>query len=280
MKKAVQQIMFGSVMNGRERTLGVLDRISKAGYDGIELNGFMIHPMNFAVKMLTKAAGMPVGSCGKLDWHGLIRDSGLCVTSIHTDLGSLERDPAVVAEETKSFGAKYSVITGMYRFDYTDPMEVTSLAARLNSCGRCLKEQGVELLYHNHNCELLRAGGKRAYEILIEETDPEYVNFEFDSFWFADGGASPAEYMEKLGSRMRLWHVTDRGARPAGKVMTPIVKCDSVELGHGNMPLDGLIGLAERAGTEAVILESHRNWIDGDPVKSMEISAEYLNGRV
>ena len=46
--------------------------------------------------------------------------------------------------------------------------------------------------------------------------------------------------MKKLGSRMKLWHVTDRGSRQKGPAMTPILKADSLELGTGNMDLDGL----------------------------------------
>ena len=30
------------------------------------------------------------------------------------------------------------------------------------------------------------------------------------------------------------------------------------------------------AGVDAVILESHRNWVDNSPVKSLQVSAEYL----
>ena len=30
----------------------------------------------------------------------------------------------------------------------------------------------------------------------------------------------------------------------------------------------------------AVVLESHKNWIDKSPVKSLQISAEYLKGKV
>lgn len=45
------------------------------------------------VRLLTRAAGMPTGSGGKLDWPGLVRESGLRVISLHTDLGSVERDP-------------------------------------------------------------------------------------------------------------------------------------------------------------------------------------------
>jgi len=36
---------------------------------------------------------------------------------------------------------------------------------------------------------------------------------------------------------------------------------------------------AKQAGCEAVILESHRNWIDNSPVRSLQLSAKYLNER-
>jgi len=78
---------------------------------------------------------------------------------------------------------------------------------------------------------------------------------------------------------MKLWHVTDRGSRPTGPAMTPIVRCDSLELGTGNMDLDGLRATAEKNGVEGIILESHRNWIDKDPVRSLETSAKWLKER-
>lgn len=35
-----------------------------------------------------------------------------------------------------------------------------------------LKEAGVELLYHNHNCEFLKVEpGKTAYDLILSETD-------------------------------------------------------------------------------------------------------------
>lgn len=59
--------------------------------------------------------------------------------------------------------------------------------------------------------------------------------------------------------------------------MTPILKTDSMELGTGNMDLVGLSEIAKANGIEAVILESHKNWIDRSPVKSLELSAKWLN---
>lgn len=277
--KAVQQFMLGTVMNNEAQARDTMQKMKAAGYDGIELCGFMIHPAGLMVRLMTKAAGMPVGKGGRLDWKGLVKDSGLQVVSLHTDLGSVERDPAAVAAEAKDFGTKYAVITGMYRFAYGEEKTVRDLAERLNKAGEAVRKEGVSLLYHNHNCELQRVSStRRGYDILLEETDPAAVNFEFDSYWFAEGGADPLEWMERLGSRMKLWHINDRGARLAGPAMTPILKTDSAELGTGNMPLEALAEQAKRANVEAVVLESHRNWVEKSPVKSFQVSAEFLNG--
>ena len=73
----------------------------------------------------------------------------------------------------------------MYRFDYADKAAVQGLCRDLNTSGKILKEAGIELLYHNHNCEFLHVEPqKTAYDLLLSETDPEYVNFELDSYWY------------------------------------------------------------------------------------------------
>lgn len=281
MKTAVQQFMLGTVMNNAQQVRQTLASVKEAGYDGIELCGFMIHPMGLTIRLLTKAAGMPVGKGGNLDWHALVKESGLEVVSLHLDLGTLERDITAAAQEAKSFGTRYIVITGMYRFDYGDENSVRELAQRLNAAGKALKEAGVDLLYHNHNVELRRVSDTmRAYDILLAETDPAYVNFEFDSYWFAEGGADSLFWMRKIGNRLKLWHINDRGTRVAGASMTPILKTDSMELGTGNMPLDALLAQAKENCCEAVILESHRNWVDKSPVKSLQCSADYLKNHL
>lgn len=280
MRKAVQQIMLGTVTGNEAAARSTLQRIKAAGYDGLELNRFMIHPSSMMVRLMTRAAGMPTGKGGNLDWKKLLREANLSVVSLHTDLCSLEREADAVAQEAKDFGTDTLVITGMYRFDYGDEQVVRELATRLNKAGEGLKKQGLSLLYHNHNVELLQVKpGLRAYDLLISQTDPEYVGFEFDSYWFTDGGADAKDWMRRLGSRMKLWHITDRGCRQTGPSMTPILKQDSVELGKGNMDLEGLKDIALHNGIEAVVLESHKNWIDKDPVKSLELSAEWLKAR-
>ena len=276
--KAVQQFMLGTVMNKEAQAADTMRKMKEAGYNGIELCGFMIHPSGMMVRLMTRAAGMPVGNGGKLDWLRLGKDSELKGVSIHQDLGSVERDPGAVGQEAGRFGTDKIVITGMYRFAYSDKDAVRELAQRLNKAGDALRKEGVELLYHNHNCEFLQvAPNQSAYQLLLAETDPDVVNFEFDSYWCAECGANPLAVMNALGNRMKLWHINDRGTRQEGPCMTPILKSDSMELGCGAMPLAALTEKAKAAGVEAVILESHRNWIDKSPVKSFERSAEFLN---
>lgn len=276
--KAVQQFMLGTVLGSEAQARKTLAHIKAAGYDGIELCEFMIRPVSLTVKLLTKAAGMPVGKGGHLNWHALVKEAGLQVVSLHTDLGSLERDFAAIAAEAKSFGTDKLVITGMYRFDYGCEDTVCKLAQRLNHVGEALASENVQLLYHNHNCELRRVKAqKTAYDILLDETNPDFVNFEFDSYWFAEAGANALFAMHRLGARMKLWHINDRGTRITGSAMTPILKTDSMELGCGNMELALMADAAKKSGVQAVILESHRNWVDKSPLNSLALSAKFLN---
>lgn len=277
-KKAVQQIMLGTVSRTEQEAAQTLKAIKQAGYDGIELNGFMIKPTSFLVRALTKAAGMPTGKGGSFDWKKLVGNAGLEVVSIHEDLGSIEREPEKIIEEARLFETNYVVVTGMYRFDYTNLEKVKELTARLNQAGKVLKEAGITLCYHNHNIEFQKVDGtKTAMDVLLEETDPAYVGYELDTYWPAEAGVDVVSLMKRMGSRMKLYHINDRGTRLSKMPITPILKSDSMELGYGNMNLTGLMEQALAVDVSAVILESHKNWVENSPMKSLELSAKFLN---
>jgi len=101
---AVQQIMIGTMCNNYDNALQTLLAIKNAGYESIELNDFMIHKSSMLVKLMTKFSGMSIGNGGKLDWPNLIKESGLKVISLHSNLGRIENDPKAIADEAKSFG--------------------------------------------------------------------------------------------------------------------------------------------------------------------------------
>lgn len=274
--KAVQQFQLRTVMGTEKKAKEALKLMIEAGYDGIELCGFMIKKMPLSIRILTRLAGMPMGKSGNLDWKKLIKESGLKVASVHEDLGTILRVPEVVIEEAKTFHTKYVVVTGMHHFDYSDKDAVMEMIEKLNKAGKILKEGGISFLYHNHNCEFRKVEhGKTAFDLIIEKTDPEYVNFEFDSYWTAEAGVDPLAMMERLGERIRLYHINDRGTRVNGKTSS-ILKSDSMELGYGNMNLTAMVDVAKKNGVEAIILETHKNWVDKSPIKSFQLSADFM----
>ncbi len=271
--------MLGRSMTSEEKTARILEDIAFAGYDSIELNSFMIQKTPLFVRLLTSAAGMPAGKGGSYNWPALIQNAKLSVVALHTDLETLKKDPDSIIRKAKTLSSDCIVVTGLYRFDFGNEQSLGSLCQELNRLGETVSKEDISLLYHNHNIELTRTNrsGDRAYSFLIQNTDPAFVNFEFDSYWFAEAGADPCEWMETLGSRMRLWHINDRGTRLSSVPFTPILKSDSIELGYGNMPLDRMSAIAKSCGTEAVVLESHRNFISNDPLQSIRRSAASLN---
>ncbi len=73
------------------------------------------------------------------------------------------------------------------------------------------------VVHHNHNAELQKVTpDKTAYDIIIEETNPEYVNFEFDSYWLTDEGTNVPAIMENSEQDLSYGTSTTAGAgRPA-----------------------------------------------------------------
>lgn len=278
--QAIQQFQLRTVLGSEKQARKILQEVKESGYEGIELNGFMIKKMPLIVPLLTKLAGMPIGFSGRLDWKKLIAESGLKVVGIHEDLGNILKDPLKIIEEARAYKTDCIIITGMFRYDYSSQKAVTELANKLNQAGKLLNAGGIQLLYHNHNCEFRRVeSGDTAYQLLLEKTDPQYVNFEFDSYWAIDAGCDAVALMEILGERMKLYHINDRGTRAKGSKGS-IVKSDGMELGYGNINLNVLIEAAKKNGVKAIILETHRNWIDNSPVKSFQLSAEFLKKHI
>lgn len=278
---AIQQLQLATVLGTEARARAALCALAKAGYEGIELNGFMTRPTPLVVRGLTRLAGMPAGRGGRYDWVGLVRESGLAVVGLHEDLGTLEQSTGEVVRRAASFGTRHVVVPGVYRFDFGDTTAVDGLAERLNRVGQALAGEGLRLLYHNHNAELVRlSSGATAFERLIERTDPDALGFEFDAYWPTVAGADAVALLKSLGERVAMLHLTDRGTRRRGPYLTPILKADSVELGTGTMPLDALVAQAASVGVEAVIVETHRNWVDGDPLASAAVSAAWLGARL
>ena len=273
----IQQLQLGKLCAKQKNVSRALFDLKEAGFELIELNGFMIRKTPWIARTLLKLSGMDIKRSQKLPWKEMIEQAKIKVISIHEDLDSLEKDFAKVEEELSLYNPKYIVVTGMYRFAYDDEGELGNLIVRLNRVGRRLKEAGVSLLYHNHSAEFQNAdGANKAFDLLLAGLNPEWVNFEFDSYWAIEAGADPLVWMKKLGPRMKIYHICDRGSKKKGPYLTPILKQDAMELGAGSMNLHAFLKEALNQGVDAIILEQHRNYLADDPLTSAKCSATFL----
>lgn len=89
--------------------------------------------------------------------------------------------------------------------------EIDALIDDLNNAGRILKENGLELLYHNHAREYEKMpNGQYKMDYVLERVDPEYANLELDVLYLNGGnGVDVKPYMERMVDRIKVVHVKD-----------------------------------------------------------------------
>jgi sugar phosphate isomerase/epimerase len=96
------------------------------------------------------------------------------------------------------------------------------------------------------------------FDLIVQKTKPEFVSFEIDVFWAAQGGADPAKLIEKHGSRFKLMHVKDlrKGATINSMGVAPDE--DSVAVGEGQIDWPAVLKAAQAAGIEYYLIEDEQ----------------------
>jgi inosose dehydratase len=81
------------------------------------------------------------------------------------------------------------------------------LGEGLNQLGRALREEGVELVFHNHVGTYVETGAETAR--LLQETDPNWVGWCLDCGHLVYGGGDTVEMLKEYGERVRYVHIKD-----------------------------------------------------------------------
>lgn len=82
-------------------------------------------------------------------------------------------------------------------------------AEMLNEVGTVAKENGIKLLWHNHDKEFHAMEKGLPFDYLMENTDPDLVACELDIYWVKKGGGDPLEVLKKYKGRIPVLHVKD-----------------------------------------------------------------------
>jgi sugar phosphate isomerase/epimerase len=206
---------------------GALRKVAEMGYTNVELAGF--------------------GGNSAKDLKAILDEFGLKAVGSHVGLDQLEGpNSSKTIEDHNLLGIPYVVIPWLPQERREDKAGYERLAGVLNEVGRKVKAAGMTLGYHNHNFEFdQKFDGKPGLAILFDETDPNLVIGELDTYWALYAGTDPVEFLNKYPGRFPLIHIKDMDQDD--RSFAPI--------GTGVLPLDAIVQAAPAAGAKYLIVE-------------------------
>lgn len=235
-----------------------LEKVSDIGYAYIESAGYENG----------KYYGME-----PLEFKNYLQELDLIPISSHQPTVTLENADQMIAD-AKAAGFRYFVIPippmGHFKYDTaTHSMGMTGelelLVNIFNTIGEKCKDAGLELLYHNHDFEFKKnAEGIIPIQYFLDNTDPEYVNFQMDLFWVTKTGADPLAYFNNYPGRFKIWHMKDMDKE--GK-FAPV--------GEGTINFERIIPEKNLSGMQFYLVEQDATF-NHQPIEAVKISHEGL----
>ncbi len=205
---------------------GTIRRVAALGFDGVELAGDY---------------GWPAAR-----WQAVLAEADLGVVAMHAGLEALEADPSARVAFAREVGTNTFVVPALSKSLQT-ATGYREAARRLDAIGQKLADEGCTLGYHNHAFEFDRletAGPLCGMDILLAETDPALVHFEFDTFWLEYAGRNAVDFIRRHAARVFFIHAKDLRKRDR----------EDVPAGAGDVDFPTLLSLCS-ANAWQVILE-------------------------
>src|ERR1051325_7102817 len=153
--------------------------------------------------------------------------------SSHFSYEQCRDDIEGVVREAKLLGVEYAGCAWIPHTDPFDEKTCREAAAVFNRAGAALAKHGIKFFYHTHGYEFLPYRDGTLFDLLMAETNPEYVHIEMDVYWIVHPGQDPVKLLEKYGNRFVLMHVKDMKRGTPGGFTGQSDVTNNVPLGAG-----------------------------------------------
>ena len=247
---------------------GTLAQIAEAGFKHLEA----------ANHNARNDAGVGFG-VGAAEFRSRLDELGMSIVGCHINPLDLDILPAALDYQAELGNTQFGCDIEFY--PYGDIDYVMRRCEVFNEVGRLAKERGMRFYYHNHFQEFQRFGDDFVYDLILENTDPDLVKLELDTYWMYRGGQDPIAWLEKCGDRVVLLHQKDFPAdapQPLNLydgVIDPNENIDRAlfrdrkdtrcftEIGTGVLPIQAIIDAASALPTiDYLILEQDHTAMD------------------
>lgn len=200
------------------------------------------------------------------EFNGLLNEIGAKMVATHCNVFENLEEQAQHALQT---GIQYLICPWIGPQKSIE--EYKKIAAEFNQIGEKLNALGLKFAYHNHDYTFVELEGQMPQDVLMTETNPEWVDFEMDMYWVYVAGIDPKDYLSKYPSRFKLCHVKDAIPGPGDPHQRGTL------LGQGEIPYSDLIAQSQGLGMEFFIVEQEQ-FPSGTPLEAAEANAVYLSG--
>lgn len=216
-------------------------------------------------------------------------DLGLQTVGAHINPLRLERLPAIL-DYQREIGSR-QIGNDIEFFPRGDREYVLARAEFFNEVGRLCADRGMRFYYHNHYQEFQLIDGETVYQTILDNTDPELVFVEMDTYWVTRAGHDPIEWMHRYPERIVLLHQKDFPADAPQPInmYDGIVDIDAeidlekfesiedprcfTEIGTGVLPIQDIIDTAlTLPNLEYMLLE--QDYTQHDDLESIERSRD------
>jgi sugar phosphate isomerase/epimerase len=199
------------------------------------------------------------------DFKKYLDEIGMVIVSSHCDIN---KDFDKKAAQAAEIGMKYLIAPWIGPQKTVD--DYKKFASKFNSCGEICKKNNIRFAYHNHDYSFKDFNGQFPQDIIMQNTNPEIVDFEMDIYWVVTAGADPIAWLQKYPNRFRLGHLKDRK-----KDADPKDTDASCDLGKGMIDFSKVLRVGRDNGMQYYIVEQER-YDNSTPLKSAQVDAEYL----
>ena len=234
-----------------------LRKVSEIGYHAVEISQIPMTPENVAELDRSRTdLGMEIAALSVMLQvpEGMPGDS-------------LEKDFEKIVQDAKQLDTHLLRIGMLPLTALTSVDAVVEFAKQANDYATRLREQDIELYYHNHHVEFAKSGGKYLLDIIADNSPA--MGLEIDVHWVQRGGLDPVRTIDKYAGRTAMVHLKDYriGALPPeafeflhkGDVKAFMEQFKNVvqfaEVGEGNLDFGSIIEHAQAAGAKYLLVE-------------------------
>ncbi len=189
------------------------------------------------------------------DFRTALLERGLNPVAGHFSYERWRDEPEFVIRDAKALGLEYAGCAWIPHEGDFDEAECRDAIRVFNRAGELAALQGIRFFYHNHGYEFQPHADGTLLDLLMAETNPEWVAFEMDLLWMVHPGQDPVQWLQKYPKRWQLMHLKDLKKGVVGDLSGGTDVRNDVTLGTGQMNFSEILKAAKKAKVKYYFIE-------------------------